>query len=475
MENIIGGKTVNARALVGAFLTTCLLHFLIFGSVAFLLHGAEGDIFHVINSQDEGEYTNIAYSLLSSGKFQISNTIEPETFRTIGYPALAAFIFALSGGSLWALYAVHALITGLTAATVVWIGTLLGLSRRVSLISGILFGLSSGPILLTVSGMGSDKIFPLLYALSAGLLLTFERGSPYTRAASIGAIMGLATLVRPIGVLASLPIFAAILVIPSAAALPSIRKRVLAVGIALLVFIGILTPWMTRNYLVAGHFSISSLPVYNFVYYNIPLYYAAWEGQDEEAVRDAILTRLSNPDLMTLRGFAHHDALSEIQKEFLKEKLVPYALFHFYKMIPFFLSSGFNVSHAIISAESPSLYSPLFPSEQENLTSAMLHGDYATVWNNVIRYPIVTLERISWLVIFGLAFIAPLFAPKGPVRRFLFISIFLILSIGFLSSPVIQPRYRVPAEPLLWVGFVYTIAHGGTRFRAYFTGLKAGL
>ncbi len=450
----------NYQHLVWVALGVTVLHLVIFFGTAALLASHGGSMANVINHQDEQEYVSIAHSMIALGEFRINGGVETETFRTIGYPAFAAFILLLTAGSFWAIYMSHTLITGLTAAITTWVAELIGLSRRTSIVAGILFGLSSGPFLLTTSGMGSDKIFPLLYALSAALLLTFTATNRLKRAALMGAIMGIATLVRPIGILASLPLFTAILFVPPLTVFPTIPERVRATTIALLVFIAVMVPWHYRNYELAGRFSLSSLPVYNFVYYNIPLYLAGWEGKNEIAERDRIIAELGNPNLMTLRGYFYHDELAVMQKEFIKEKVVPYTLFHVYKMIPFFLGSGFNVAHAILAVEAPSMRSSLFPTEQENLTSAILRGDYAVVWRNITAYPVVTLERLSWLIIFGLAFLSPLFAPAGPLRRFLVLASLFILSMAFLSSPVIQPRYRVPIEPLLWPMFLYCLIFG---------------
>ncbi len=460
MFQAIGHFWQHQKHLIWVALGVTALHLFIFFGTAALLSWHGGSMANVINHQDEQEYISIANSMIALGEFRISGTIETETFRTIGYPAFTAFILLLTAGSFWAIYISHTLITGLTAAVTTWIAELIGLSRRTSILAGILFGISSGPFLLTTSGMGSDKIFPLLYALSAALLLTFTATNRLKQAALMGAIMGIATLIRPIGILASLPLFTAILFVPPLPVFPTIPDRIRATVIALMVFIAVMVPWHYRNYELAGRFSLSSLPVYNFVYYNIPLYLAGWEGKNEIAERDRIIAELGNPNLMTLRGYFYHDELTVMQKEFIKEKVVPYTLFHVYKMIPFFLGSGFNVAHAILAVEAPSMRSSLFPTEQENLTSAILRGDYAVVWRNIINYPVVTLERLSWLAVFGLAFLSPLFAPQGHVRRFLVLAVLFVLSMAFLSSPVIQPRYRVPIEPLLWPMFLYALLGG---------------
>lgn len=435
---------------------TAFLHILIFAVVSISVGQHGGSMTHIIDTQDEGEYIEIAQSLLASGEFRINGAIETETFRTPLYPSLAALILALTGGWFWSVYILHALATGVTAGATAWIAASLGLPRKWSIAAGLLFGLSSGPISLTVSGMGSDKLFPMFFSLAAGLVLTFSAQSPSIRAIYIGLLLGFATLVRPIGILASLPILFGTLVVPPREIFPDFASRMKVLLLSAFVFALVLIPWCLRNYVVAEHFSLSSLPTYNFVYYNMPIFLSYHNGTTEEDERNFILDRLGRPNLMTLRGFAYHEELSAIQKEFLDEHAVRYGFFHVYRTIPFFLGSGFNVAHVVVATESPSLRSSLFPTEQENLTSAILRGDIATVRNNLLNYPLVTLERILWLLIFALVFLSPLFA-KGMVRRTLLLFCFIILSFAFLSSPVIQPRYRVPAEPFIWICAVYSV------------------
>lgn len=428
-----------------------IIHFLFFAAAVWVVESHGGTIRHILDTQDEGEYIEIAEMLLATGEFRINSQLETETFRTPLYPALVAGIFALTNGSLWVLWALHALIIGVTGSLIAILAGLIGLSRRWGLAAGALWGVSSGSLSLMISTMGSDKILPLLLALSA-LLLVFEL-PPYRRAVLIGVASGVATLTRPIGILAMLPLVLALLYFTRA----PLTTRVWATGVALLVFGLVLTPWCIRNYVVAGHFSVSSLPAYNFVYYNMPIFLSHWNDSVEEDERNKLLERLGRPNLMTLRGFAYHDELKILQKEFLTEHAIPYAFFHAYKMIPFFLGSGFNIAHVIIATEAPSLRSSLFPTEQENLTSAILRGDTQTVWRNLTHYPIVTLERILWLLIFALACMAPLLASHD-ARPLLLLAVGMIFWIAFLSSPVVQPRYRVPAEPFIWLACVYSLA-----------------
>ncbi len=441
-----------------------ILHGAIFLGVAVLVSQHGGSMAHIVDTQDQGEFVTLGYELVATGRFfYLYDT--PETFRTIAYPAVMAGTFLLSGGWFWAPYILHAIFHGITAAATAWLAHAIGLARRWALATGALFGISSGTILLTVSGMGSDIMYTSLYIVAACMLWKYAETRLVRYALFVGVLAGVATLTRPIGILGTMPLIAGILFLTSGSIRERLRHSWRPTALAILAFVLVVSPWMARNERVAGHFSLSSLPVYNFVYYNVPMYLSFANQSVEEDERNAILARLGNPNLYTLRGYTYSDELSNEQISFLREHGFGYLAFHIYKMIPFFLGSSLNVAHVVVSTEAPALFIPLFPKVQENLTSKALAGDWRGVLANLQRYWIVTLERLVWAGIFALAFLSPFFA-RGQTRLFLIFACIIILANAFLTSPVFQPRFRVPAEPFIWIPAIYT-AH------ALFAWLKA--
>jgi hypothetical protein len=93
---------------------------------------------------------------------------------------------------------------------------------------------------------------------------------------------------------------------------------------------------------------------------------------------------------------------------------------------------------------------PFFPRATENTSSLFYGGSYSAVIGNLFYYWPSSLERMVWLVLFILAFAAP-FVTAGRQRRFTVFSVIMILAIAMLASPIAQPRYRIPAEPFIWL------------------------
>lgn len=207
------------------------------------------------------------------------------------------------------------------------------------------------------------------------------------------------------------------------------------------------------------HFSLTSQFAFNPFYYNLPIFYAWQNGTGEDAERIKLMDEVGTRDVYALvNGFTYSDELSLRAKTFLKDNLVPYGFFHLYKTIPFFVGSGVNVIYATITNEIPRMPDvPFFPRATQNTATLFYGGEFGAVTKNILYYWPSTLERLLWLVVFVLAFAAP-FVTKGRTQRFVILGAALTIVIALLASPIAQPRYRLPAEPFIWLSAAFTCA-----------------
>ena len=432
-------------------------------------HG--GSIRHLVQVQDASEYIRLAGVMLTEGKFSFPTSSYPdgkqfpETFRTPGYPLFVAGVFALFGNSVGTLenpgvsfYAllVSLCMLGAGAAVVVFlILRELGIPTPWSVAGGVLFSLSPAVMFLPPSGMGSDMLFTFLFALVLYLLLKLESAQrSWLTALYIGLLLGFATLSRPAGLYLSIVVILALpFFLPRAK--PYLKTIALPCAAALAGFLLILTPWYARNWSVAGHFDLSSIPIYSAAFYNIPMFLAFHNHTSHPEEEKKILASLGNPPNLHLRSFEYSAELKKMEVEFLKQYFLPYSFFHAIKMIPFFLGSGVDVSYAVINIETGNtLNVPFMPKVDENLSSLVYSGNLKEVAKNLLAFWPATLERLVWAGLFALTFLAP-FLAKGRERKFFILAILLILVAAVLASPVAQPRYRVSVEPLVWVSALY--------------------
>jgi hypothetical protein len=438
------------------FLLQCIV--LIGTSALFQVYG--GSLEHEISRQDAAHFMGVAKSLLEDGTFRQTGKAVLDTWLTPGYPFFVAGVFALTNHSLNILLVLLAFLGGASSALVYLIARTLDIRPPFSYASALLFGISPAVIWLPASGMGGDMLFVFLLLGATYLTLKLRTTKHWwVLAVSIGLLHGLATLVRPIDFYF---FFIWLIAIPFITyATEQTRKRIaITLCLMLLSFYAAIMPWMIRNELVGNHFSLSSQFAHNPFYYNIPLYLAWRDGSTQDAEVSKLMDLVGTHDNYALiSGFTHknpdgqyyYDILAAFDKQFLKENWIPYFAFHLYKTIPFFVGSGVNVVYATITNEIPNMPDvPFFPRAAQNTASLFYGGSYGSVLYNLFYYWPSTLERIAWLMIFILAFAAPL-VTSGLQRRFAILGVGMILAIAILASPIAQPRYRIPAEPFIWL------------------------
>jgi SAM-dependent methyltransferase len=211
---------------------------------------------------DAGQYKTMATNILAGRGFSL-RTMEPyvpDSIRTPVYPMYLAASKALTGSFYPTIY-----LSILLAATIPLAGMgimrLLKPSARLELAAGLL--LSFDPH-LWYYGMiyGSEAVFLPLVAW--GLFLTFRmvRSPSGYRAAAAGAVMGLATLTRPI-----VQFVPALVVLVAVSAY--LRKQSLAkvlVRSALIFICGwglVVAPWLWRNHALFGSWSFANIGWFN--------------------------------------------------------------------------------------------------------------------------------------------------------------------------------------------------------------------
>lgn len=234
--------------MAGAALLIRLLYFLI------VRHGS-------LVEPDSQEYLSLARHLGSSGHFVApglsSAGFPADLNRTPGYPA---FLVAANLGGHIGLER-SALVQSVLAALFVGaltygLGRTLGL--RVGTVAGALLAIDFMTVINTPLIL-SDVPFAIFY--SGGILLSaFGLASRRTAwAVAGGVILGLATLIKPIGLVAGVALVIVWLVRPRA------HSRGLA---ALLAMVVVVLPWVVRNESRYGVLSVSSISALNLYVYN---------------------------------------------------------------------------------------------------------------------------------------------------------------------------------------------------------------
>lgn len=214
---------------------------------------------------------------------------EPFTERAPAYILFLAAMRLIAGPSALAVVLVQILID---AATVIAIARLAERVRpRLGPVAGVAAALAPNLVIQSVQVLSdSPFLLPFTLFLTASLGAVEQRS--WRQAALAGLWLGIATLIRPMPwiLIAVMPLLLAL-------AVPGWRRRAglaaAMIGTALLV----VTPWLARNAVVAGHWQLASQTGTHALYWVVPLTREYGAGipteQTKMLMRDRLHERLA--------------------------------------------------------------------------------------------------------------------------------------------------------------------------------------
>jgi hypothetical protein len=195
------------------------------------------------------------------------NGLMPESFRTPGYPVFLAVIEAMTS-DVRAVLAVQCVLGAFLSCLVASIALAFGLPRRGALLAGILWAVHPALILFD-SLIMTESMFNFC-SLSALCVAGHARGP--LRWGLSGLLMGLAGLVRPLG----------ILFLPFALLLAGRRRQFRWTTAALLVATAVAPSglWAFRNWSAGEGFRVATVGEVNLLYYTAGYTLSEEKGED---------------------------------------------------------------------------------------------------------------------------------------------------------------------------------------------------
>ena len=207
---------------------------------------------------DSYGYEDLAVNLVQRGSFDVPGEPAVGVIRTPGYPVFVAVIYALAGRVPGWVILVQLILDALTALLVWQIGKQI-VSDAVGLLAAFLYAASlnafGGSLYLL-----SDTLFTFVLVCALFFLSRYWRNPRDRWLVIIGALLGLATLVRPIGLYLAM-IWIVFLALGQRKSIE--RRGYQGILLMILVFSGLVTPWMLRNYALTGRFMLSGTEAMN--------------------------------------------------------------------------------------------------------------------------------------------------------------------------------------------------------------------
>jgi 4-amino-4-deoxy-L-arabinose transferase-like glycosyltransferase len=375
-----------------------------------------------VYGSDSLQYKTLAGNLLQKKCFTLTDCSNPDIFRVPGYPL---FILLLSFfGGLFAVTFVQIVLTVFTGFLVYKIASLY-IKEKWALWVGIIFLIEPSVIVHSVVLL-SDMPYVFLIMCATYLLLC---STPSLRVMGvISGLLAVSVYFRPIS-LYLVPVYVGAYIFlyepMSRESIRSIGKRVC---ITVCVFLVCIFPWMIRNYIQTGVFTMSSITSYNLFYYNVPMFLSHDTGRNEEEVRTQIMeeNHLTSNDLLKPENLSK---ISKIATGVILDSPIRYTYFHIYKTTSFFFGS--SIKTTLLSLNT------LFASDVV---------DIVHIQSDFISKNAVLFERLFWFLLCVLSLCALM---NREHRKQVIVLIVFISYFAILTGPVSYSRYRLPAEPFL--------------------------
>lgn len=431
-----------------AFVYTCAFFYIsIFDTALFSDFG-----YPVHNGGDSSEYAILSQNVAERGLFTLaSDSFVPEMFRAPGYSAFLVPLYLVDESFYLAIVAQIFLVIG-SALLMYRIGVEV-LPPLWAFGSTLLFVFDPTTIFYSLS-IWSDTLFVCMLLASVYLIFVHQ-GYDWIRVALVGALLGGATLVRPAGGYLIL-IFVLFFIATSLLQRIHFKKCVLMILVMALVYGTVLTPWYVRNFYYSnGSIGISSTGAHAILLYDVHDFLMMRDNRSSVEVNEEILAQLPTQDKNELRNIQYVDAMMGVAKEYILQYPLEYGVYHLMGGVNLYLSSSIRdamnnlpVAHSTLQALS------LVSSNETNVKELFMQNPLQAVWFSLSQEPLLTFERILRLLTIALAFVGMclgLYYKNNRARLLLILCALLVIYTALVIGPVSYPRYRMSAEPFLFL------------------------
>jgi len=418
------------------------------------------DPLRVFVTPDAMRYELLAKNLLSGNGYSLA-TAPPYTVDSAFvpiYPLLLAGIYAICGRVFYVMVVIQILLVlALVALMIRWGSE--RFSIKIGIITGIFLLFDMGLAFSSVQLMPDVLFLAFLIPSLWFVLRLFEEKASIRSGLGAGVLLGIATLIRPIGLY--FPLLVPFLFLTK----KPTRARLMGYGVLLLSYILIVSPWFVRNRLVFGRFFLSSVQWVNLVErHAAPVKAAIEEKTPLEAefdIKERAFERHGRP-------IGHADSFFIASREAIRYVIkhpVRYAGIYFAGILKTFLPLGL--------IEFPRFYTN--PQLEFRSIGALIHTEILLLrFGEALR--LIWEERVvstgGIFFLYVAAFLFKLFIIGLALRGFLikgfrspFNLLAFMVAIYFIgvTGPAGQPRHFLPLLPLAALLAAHGLASGNLK------------
>ena len=403
--------------------------------------------YYPIVEGDSSSYFILSQNLLQHHEYSLSASppFVPESFRLPGYPFFLYF-FQLLGFPLVLIILIQMMLGSGSVVLTYLIGKKF-LSEKTALIAALLLSIEPTTLFFSTF-VGSETIF--VFALLLGIYLFLQKEGAVVRrlllAFAGGLLFGFAILTRVIAQFLPPLMLVAYIAFYRKELRPYARSiahlAAFSIGIILVI-----APWSLRNHALYDVFDISATPYVNFAQYNLPLFYSYSHRVplgETFAMYQAPLRSSTTP----AASLTNKPIFQKQIRDTLEGNFFSYLYFHAVKTVPFFVTDGVRDMNRYVGLV------PI-PPDQTNFSDMLIRGDIAGIAKYFISPSpnlwMLLVGSVPWILITALWLfeLAYVLIKRPDTFWFVCIASGIILYFAFLTGPVTEHRYRMPAAPFM--------------------------
>ncbi len=436
-----------------------------FAYFSFLAAGNPHSYPYPIVGGDSVRYVMLSENMRMYGTYENpSDTLTPRIYPP-GYPLFLA-VSKTTTGSYIPVIVLQALLA-LVAVALIYNMAAQFVPPRFAAAAALLYGIEPMVVFLNTSIL-SDSLFSSLLIVAVYLAFFYIRPAGFStsslharslaRWGIVGILLATATMIRSIS-LYLIPL-APVAYLYYERSNAQWRTKILSIGVFVLATSIILVPWMIRNHEQYGVYEISHSGPFN-VLHNFARPFLVWkatgmspgvallvprmtETSPFKAVDQQLDARLKT---MTPTGEDPWNYQGKLAKEIVLGDPLRYAYFHSVNMAPFFLASSVSAYQQYVHqiGSNTDFYAPTMV-KLVHVVSKLKQAPLSA-WPTILFGVMpIAIEILLWAAIS----ISALFVLRKKDVR-LFYLFCMVAYFAILTGPMAIARYRIPAEPYLFI------------------------
>ncbi len=438
------------------------LSFVVHLIASFFLYHKFGDNVLSFENEDALGYIMVTKSLIAGMGFARAGI--PSALRTPLLPLFLVPAYLVPAASTWIILVMQNIVASVAGVFLYRLGKLL-FGDRVGRIAGFIYVLEPY-MLMTANLATTETLFNCLIIIATYFLARFFSTHKKIDLALSGAVWGLATLTRPVGLY--IPVVLVVLL----AAKNFLKKNKGAYlrwlhesVIVCVAFVAILAPWSIRQHAQFGTFRITSIDAILLYFRIAPIVVSAEEHIDYQAAILRLKTELiaDNPtytDEEANNSFRFYHYMTTTAKKLIARNPTVVAEYYALSLVPGLFGTGYEyMLQEVFGLERATT--------RVSYTELLLHGNLSAYWQALTHIDIFQLtlfaSAAAWVLVYLLIFWALLSRLGWSKHALAFIMIMALAGyfVFFALGPQSHARYRMPSFPFLYLllGYAIVVLH----------------